>query len=778
MALIRRLGRWRPDKEAFLSPLSIKPPCVDALSPFPRGVDNVRVDVLLSQRFTGIATEWVRTLLQQRMSELHQWHGEPFGTAADELQNQFRDAYIELQEFTIERARNEVAPGLLDLFHVVVFSFLFELPMAEHERVRKRLTRMLGMGVSGTHEYALTLNERLVRLASHEQDIRYRLARTIFRLVYKLESSRLRKVRKSALGRSWQIPRACLFNPLLQLPTFDADAEFMQHYLLCFSGEQGGEVFAELNALVLETFAGYLPSRVSPPGSEPAIVVDPKRFAYLPTMYSTDELAVGEGCWLDDPDNFWLLCGLPDQASRKLPSMIRLYSSHWTDARWPEYQRTLRQTLLRGLAPLAPRLLAAQETGKACAELEDEVSPSLVYAYLSGQLRRKELLRRIDVASAAQPQRLIRQLDGARRRLKRLSSAKRELRLLSGVAAFLSLRRDGKRALQYQRMRRGFRFLERPEEIELSRRNGVLQELVFEDEMRGQVDQIRSHVIIKADLRGSSAIISRLVAAKLNPATYFSLNFFTPVTRLVEELGGEKVFVEGDAVILAVIEYEGQGGRRQSVAHASLLARKILGVVDRHNISNRKHGLPELEVGLGIAFSESPPTYLYDGDKPIMISSAIHRSDRLSSCHSDVRKQLFFSRGRGIEVITPNRGRMEHKADGENLLRYNVNGVELDAPAFFKLKSELVLNRFEARDGQRDEPVWLHAGRFTDRTGGVHWLVVREARVRVWSESGELREDKKGRRFYEVVTDPDLLALAKRRMRQKKQASSKAVADS
>ncbi len=777
MALIKRLDRWRPDNKAFLSPLSIHPPCVDALSSFPRGVDNVRIDVLLSQRFTGIATDWVRTLLQQRMSELHQWHGEPFGAAVDELQNQFRDAYIELQEFIVGRARNEASPGLLDLFHAAVFSFLFDLPMAEHERVRKRLTRMLGMGVSGTHEHALTLNERLVRLASHEWDIRYRLSQTIFRQVYKLESSRLRKVRKSALGRSWQIPRACLFNPLLQLPAFDADVEFMQHYLLCFSGEHGSDVFAALNALLLETFSGYLPSAVSLPTSEPAIVVDPKRFAYLPMMYSAEELAASEGCWLDEPDNFWLLCGLPDEASRQLPSMIRLYSSHWTDVRWPEYQKALKLKLLRGLAPLAPRLLAARETRKVCAELE-KISPSLVYAYLSGQLGRKELLRRLDVASVAQPQRFIRRLDGVRRGMKRLSSSERSLRLLRGVAEFLSLRRDGKRALQFQRMRRGFRFLERPEEIELSRRNGVLRELVFEDEMRGQVDQIRSHVIIKADLRGSSAIIGRLVAAELNPATYFSLNFFTPITRLVEELGGEKVFVEGDAVILAVIEYEGPGSRRQSVAHASLLARKILGVVDRHNISNRKHGLPELEVGLGIAFSDSPPTYLYDGDKPIMISSAIHRSDRLSSCHSDVRKQLFSSRGRGIEVITPNRGRMEHKADGENLLRYNVNGVELDAPAFFKLKSELVLNRFEARDGKRDEPVWLHAGRFTDRTGGVHWLVVREARVRVWSENGELREDKQGRRFYEVVTDPDLLALAKRRMRQRKRESPEAVSGS
>ncbi len=763
----KTLSRWRPERKEFLAPLSVPSPCADLLSGFPRGVDNVRVDVLLSKRFVELASEWVRTLLQQRLGELHQWNGEPFGSTAKDLEHRFREAYVALQQVAIERARNESAPRWLDLFHIVVFSFLRELPGREHERVRKRLTRMLGMGVSGTNEHALTLNERLLRLAAYENSIRYYLARAIFRPLFKLEVERLRKARKSVLGRSWQIPRDCLFNPLLQLPDFHADSEFMRHYPLCFSDpDHGEELFATLERLVCDLFADYLPDEVCASVAEAIEDADPTTLGYLVGAYSKEELFSATGSWLDEPDNFWLLVGRPEKGRRVRPSLIRVYSAAWHDRRWPEYQAALRKSMLRRLGPVKNLLLAAQQTPEVLNELEQPLPPRMIYLYLAGLVGRKDLASRIESLTVGSPQPLWRELDQARRRLRRLSSEQRSSLLLRGVEQFLCLRRDGKRALQFLHLDKGIQRLERSDEVMLSRANGVLQELLFEDELRGQSKSVRSHVIIKADLRGSSAIIARLVGSRLNPATYFSLNFFNPITRLVEELGGEKVFVEGDAVILAVIEYEGVGSRRQAVAHACLLAKKILEVVDRKNIGNRKHGLPELEVGLGIAYSDVPPTYLYDGDRPIMISSAIHRSDRLSSCHADVRRRLFPDRGRGIEVVEPpRRRRMESKADSENLLRYNVNGIELDAPAFFKLKNELVLRRFEARDPSRDTAVRLYAGRFTDRAGGIHWLVVREAPVRVWTEEGQLLPDEKKRNFYEVVTDPELITQARRRMR-------------
>ena len=40
---------------------------------------------------------------------------------------------------------------------------------------------------------------------------------------------------------------------------------------------------------------------------------------------------------------------------------------------------------------------------------------------------------------------------------------------------------------------------------------------------------------------------------ELNPASYFSLNFYDPVNKLLAKYGATKVFLEGDAIILALL---------------------------------------------------------------------------------------------------------------------------------------------------------------------------------------------------------------------------------
>ena len=117
---------------------------------------------------------------------------------------------------------------------------------------------------------------------------------------------------------------------------------------------------------------------------------------------------------------------------------------------------------------------------------------------------------------------------------------------------------------------------------------------------------------------------------------------------------------------------------------------KILQVVDAQNALNRKYGLPPLELGLGITFSDEAPTFLYDEDREIMISSAINRADQLSSCSSFLRKSGYGKKlGRGVEVLEPGHQTLQDKESSDQLIRYNVNGIELDLPAFYKLKSEL-----------------------------------------------------------------------------------------
>ena len=64
-----------------------------------------------------------------------------------------------------------------------------------------------------------------------------------------------------------------------------------------------------------------------------------------------------------------------------------------------------------------------------------------------------------------------------------------------------------------------------------------------------------------------------------------------------------------------------------------------MSLLREYNELLERSGLPQMEVGLGIAYQDSPPLYLMDGEHHIMISDAINDSDRLSSCNKRVRKK-------------------------------------------------------------------------------------------------------------------------------------------
>jgi hypothetical protein len=263
-------------------------------------------------------------------------------------------------------------------------------------------------------------------------------------------------------------------------------------------------------------------------------------------------------------------------------------------------------------------------------------------------------------------------------------------------------------------------------------------------------------VILKADVRGSTRITSRMRERNLNPAAYFSRNLYGPINALLKTYGASKVFVEGDAVILMLME---RSDMQLAVARACGLARKILGVIKAKNAESRRHGLPELEIGLGIAYSDEPPTYLYDEGRRITISPAINRADQLSSCHPAAKalSSVVLRNRQGVEAIHPVSRARQPTKDVEQLLRYNVNGIELDAPAFERLKEELRLHERPVPPQHTGVDERFHVGRFHDTNGGGHWLAVREAPLWLLVGNELVPGDGSGGSFYEVVTSPELL---------------------
>src|SRR6202030_4009167 len=188
-----------------------------------------------------------------------------------------------------------------------------------------------------------------------------------------------------------------------------------------------------------------------------------------------------------------------------------------------------------------------------------------------------------------------------------------------------------------------------------------------------------------------------LLARGLNPASLFSLNFYEPVKRILERYGAAKAFIEGDALVLAIYETESNRSQQRAVSKACALARQILAVSTAYNERPESSDLPRLELGLGIAFQGSPPTYWMDTDSRIMISRALNLSDRLSSCSKAAKRMLAVNSSpfRLFLFQTMMEGVAEDEAD-EFLIRFNLNGVELNDEGFQKLQEEIALRSIEA----------------------------------------------------------------------------------
>ena len=184
-------------------------------------------------------------------------------------------------------------------------------------------------------------------------------------------------------------------------------------------------------------------------------------------------------------------------------------------------------------------------------------------------------------------------------------------------------------------------------------------------------------------MRGSTRITQDLLARGLNPATLFSLNFYEPVKRILDRYGAAKVFIEGDAMVLAIFETESNRSHQRAVSKACALARQILAISAAYNERPDTADLPRLELGVGIAFQGSAPTYWVDSDSRIMISRALNLSDRLSSCSKVARRMLGDKSSLfRLFVFQPGmEGAQEDEAD-EFLIRFNLNGVELNEEGF------------------------------------------------------------------------------------------------
>lgn len=294
---------------------------------------------------------------------------------------------------------------------------------------------------------------------------------------------------------------------------------------------------------------------------------------------------------------------------------------------------------------------------------------------------------------------------------------------------------------------------------ELSAMNRSLYEYLLPEEQKPAEEKILNHVVLKADVRDSSRLTKSLIERGMNPASYFGLNFYDPVNKLLPKYNANKVFLEGDAIILALLEREGEPGL--TVSRSCVMAREIIEIVRGYNQMLERAGLPPLELGVGISYQESPPTYLVDGGEQVMISDALNESDRLSSCSKRMRKSIEAMESPfNVYVFQAVSDKEAAESPEDYMMHYNLNGIRMNEAAFQRLKREISLEpaRMELPQLWGSEDFRLFTGMVPVGSDIFRKIVVRASRIPHIDPNNFNLVEWTSRWYYEVCTNPAIYA--------------------
>lgn len=729
---------------------------------FPVGTDGSQVDVALGPALDKATRLFVGSLLQEHLALL--W-GEPSTPASDTLAKLFREQVRQHHHTAVRQARDATALERVQLFQLAVLKLVLDSIDDELGKERQALEdarahrdrQMSGRGLL-THRQAALLGRQGAQ-------IRYRTARRAVRELNRLEHAELRSLRKSVLGRAWPVAEELLANPILQLDGIGGLRDFSENYPVLLHDLS---VARQVGNCLSAALSPWLPDSLVAV-TTPAIDRDSRGAArrdgvqgsgrlaidyWARQLIDARELAEDETTWLDEPANIAAMLGgdapvWPDPGP-------------WSPRDFSAMQRQLNARFGRLVtrSGLQQRVMASYALREIYPSLGVTDAEGAVFDYLAGRSDRRNLQRRlqaVDVGGEQAQLRRIKRIDKKFKAFRRQARAGRQPMLARLASDFGALRRDLKLALQTFEALGRIRLLKDPDKLSLSRTNNTLQAFCPQSQLPDRRGNLVGHAVIRFDVRGTQALVESLSARGVNAAAYFSRYLYDPLTQLLGRFDAQKVTVDSGTLVLTTFQYSGDGLERLAVARACALALALLEQIEAMNAESERRGLPGLEVSVGIVHCDAPPRYLYEQSRRVLVSPANSLARRMSSCDALLRQSCSLPGGRGLCVAMAAPGASVSQ-DPNELVRYNVNGIELDHAAFVRLHAELSMRKVRVKALRRDESIRLHIGQCPDLAGGLNWLAVREQPVKLWFGRQLLDSPNEGRSFFELVTDARLIA--------------------
>jgi hypothetical protein len=812
---ILNLGASDPNRNA-LKAYNVTLP----LSSLAIGVDNVRHDVFLSPKFVQIARDYLFDLIRQNASNSH-LAGIEFRSSKPADSSTFRKLLADLLRNSLTTAKYHKNMEIDLLFRLAILKFLTSELQNQFANVildGKEYIRKRGEYFERSQQ-AHVMKSRLTEMQSARRDVLRLIGQTVAQIVVDIEENVIAKARRALFGEDYASYYDMLKNRLIFLDGGKDDFYFLEHYVLLGNYARDPDRFEAIDALLQEFLkeAGIeFPQEAAPAKGERGFQElsgeETRLRAELANLEEQRESLRkkmrGDGLlnkflgsanpmdlrasWRETEGKIKELQSKLEQLALELEhakqqadfaskdSLGKLgdYLNNPENARrlfdasvpGDESERASRTRLLAQLTTrleereLIVHLLASYEIRPAAGDF----CPPVHLQQLKKALVSKEEAQRVaELLKQFRAKKLsMKPIEDMTKRLKRYSREETQAIVLKFTADFMRLRRDLRDAEHLTACMERINLVTTEKVRELSRINNKLYECLLREEARPEHDPVVSHVIIKADVRGSTKMTQDLLAKGLSPASHFSLNLHEPVKKLLDRYSAKKVFIEGDAIVLAIFETEATRAYARPVARACALSKQILAVCNSYNDQAASSQLPPLELGVGVAFQGSAPTYWTDGESRIMISKALNLSDRLSGC-TKLAKRLLSGQKTLFSVfqfLTTVEGASAEELD-EFLVRYNMNGIELNEEGFEKLSEEISLELFSAplEYPWSKEQVILYSGE-VPMGESVENLVLRKGVARQLLPDGKVGKPS-DHNYYEVCTNPalyELLAALKR----------------
>jgi hypothetical protein len=784
------------------------------------GVDNIHHDVFLSPKFVQVARDYLFDLIRQHTSGTY-LSGIEFRNTKPVDSTTFRKLLTELLQSSLTKAKHQRNIEIDLLFRVALLKFVTAELLNQFGNVileGKEYIRKRGEYFERSQQ-AHVIKAKLSEMQSARRDVLRLIGQLVAQILIDIEENVIAKTRRALFGEEFAPYYEILKNRLVFLDAGKDDFFFLEHYVLLGNYSRDPDRFEAMDKIFQE-FLKEAGLSVDQPESPGQVVASYKSlFAEADHLKSEigaleeerealrKKLEKGDGLF-----NKFLNAGDPaetrmalndvekrlttllqrldefapqlDMAKQQVDFISKDYQGKVGDyLNEPENAKRLfdpsggteaaRPGRVHLLARLTERLEQREVMPHILASYEirpiatDYCPPVHLQQLRKALVTREEAKRVEEMLKQVPAKRLsMKPLEELSKRIRRYSREDLQVMVLRFATDFLRLRRDLHDSEHLTACMERINLITAEKVRELSRMNNRLYECLLREEARPEQDQVVSHVIIKADVRGSTRMTQDLLSRGLSPASHFSLNLHEPVKRLLDRYSAKKVFIEGDAIVLAIFETEGSQSYARAVAKACVLSRQILTVCNSYNDRAVSSQLPALEIGVGVAFQGSAPTYWTDGESRIMISKALNLSDRLSGCAKLAKRMLSGQKTHFsvFQFLTAMEGASSEELD-EFLVRFNLNGIELNEEGFQKLAEEISLDTFstplEMPWGK--EEVSLYYGE-VPMGESVELIVVRKGLARQLLPDGKIGRSS-DHNYYEICTSQalcDLIAALKR----------------